>query len=661
MNDSFENGAEYALLKEIVSLMPAGILVIDTDTTVVKMINNAGARILGIPADTLLEQKCPDMLASCFEKHTGECERTLERPDGTEVTVLRSSRVLSYGNKTYRLESFVDISRQKQLERQTKEEMERALKRSEEYAKKADEASRSKSSFLASMSHEIRTPINGVLGFLSLLKDTEVSREQMDYLQNAENSARILLALISDILDFSKIEAGKLDIEKISFNLHDAVEETVITFTPKAEENKIGLFIFISPEVPVLVKGDPHRFKQILMNLCSNAVKFTSRGNIEVRVSAPELKDKKVLIRVDVIDEGIGLSSEKTNAIFSPFSQADPSVAREFGGSGLGLTISKQLVQMLKGSISVESTEGRGSTFSFSINFDRIQEQPSAGKEDVLRDLPVLLLSAKERPRRILEAYCGELGTRIDVYPVTGGPLPDISGGRFLCVLVDSATDSGPDLELLRFLCKNKTPETGLIVLAYPGESAAVRCFEEVPGVVVVSKPLRKQVLRNTLLRINGSGAAACAGEEGAENPLGNAADGEKGKLKKSVTVLIAEDNVINQKLACKILEKHGYSFDVAADGRQALDLYRCNSYDLILMDCLMPEMDGYVSTLKIRQSEKKTGARRTPIIALTANVMKGERQKVLSAGMDDYLSKPVEPQKMIETIEKWLKKGKDR
>lgn len=652
MKNGLKKRTENVLLKAIVSSMPAGILVIETGTNIIRMMNEAAVSIFGMPEEALLDKKCPETLSSCLEKPATACERTVTRPDGTEVSVLRNSRVLSVGENQYRLESFVDITSRKQLERQSKEELERALQSSREYAKKADQASRSKSSFLASMSHEIRTPINGMLGFLSLLGETELSREQSDYLQNAENSTRILLALINDILDFSKIEAGKLDIEKIVFNLHDAVEETLVTFTPKAEEKKNRIHIAIHPEVPRIVKGDPNRFRQVLMNLCSNAVKFTSGGDIEVRVSATEGGNKKTRVRVDVSDDGIGLSPEKMQTIFSPFSQADPSVAREYGGSGLGLTISKQLVKMLRGDIWVESSGGNGSTFSFYIDFAKAEEDPPVPGPGKLGGVSVLLLTVNVKSRQVLEMYCREWGMEADSVPADSDRLPDLSSGKYRFVIVDSTVDRGPDRDVLQTLYENCPGGTDIVVSAYPAYISSLRPLEEELGAVFILKPVRKMLLREEMLRLLSSEAASCAERAETETAVRKEPDG---KPREEVCILIAEDNKINQKLTGKILEKNGYSYDIAANGIEALELFREKKYSLILMDCLMPEMDGYVASLKIRRNEKSRGSRRVPIIALTANVMKGERQKVLAAGMDDYLAKPVNPKQMIEVVEQWL------
>lgn len=411
---------------------------------------------------------------------------------------------------------------------QSRGETNKALERAEKLAVKADEANRAKSMFLASMSHEIRTPLNGIIGFLSLLSETKTTDTQRDYLENATTSASSLMTLLNDILDFSKIEAGKLDLERISFQLHDVVRQTVQIFIPQAKEKNDEIILTIGPEVPLVCMGDPNRFKQILLNLCSNAVKFTDNGKIRVNVSLETDKGKVYRIRVEVADEGIGIEKGKLEKIFESFTQAGSSISREFGGSGLGLSISKELVRMMGGEIGLESEAGKGSNFFFFVEFGK----PAEGQ--------------------------------------------------------------GVDAER-------------------PSSSAGANAVAEHPG----------------------SGKSANNGGP----------------------ILIVEDNKINQKLTSRILERGGYRYEIASNGKEAVRMFSENSYSLILMDCVMPVMDGYMATLQIRGKEKKSRNDRIPIIALTANAMKGERQKALSAGMDDYLPKPVEPNLMIQTVEKWLLK----
>ncbi len=640
-------------VEELIETIPTGIVLLEEDTGIVRRINKTGASIIGEEQESLIGRKCPDCLNFSGNEQTQGEEKQLKRQDGRHLTVLRTSSRISYGDSSLLIVSFLDITLRKQLEKETKEEMEKALQKTEMYAKKAEDANRSKSGFLASMSHEIRTPLNGIIGFLTLLEETELSREQRDFCANAVKSSRILLSLLNDILDFSKIEAGKLDIEKISFNLHEAAEETVITFAVSAEEKGNELIFRIGPDVPVYCKGDPNRFKQILMNLCSNAIKFTRDGDIEISVSVREETEKKIQIQVDVADEGIGIAKDKLKTIFTSFSQAGSSVAREYGGSGLGLTIAKQLTTMLGGELWVESTEGTGSVFSFYINFDRSTEQPNPEETHDLDKKAVLVIGNKEKSISVVKQYLKEWGMEVTAAHGVSETEKELAGGMYSFIFIDTTLGWIPSQTVLQELRSRRGDDCQLIILASPGKIAMLRTLENENDIHIVAKPLRKNDLRDELLRINRDRPQTGPAQTSALIP--SEERDEKSRPHKTEKILIAEDNTINLKLTGKILEKNGYPFDAAKNGKEALDMWKKGPYSCILMDCMMPEMDGYLATLKIRQIEKKNGSGRIPIIALTANAMKGERQKVLSAGMDDYLSKPVKPEEMITIIEKWL------
>ena len=676
----------------VVESAPSGMLMTDSEGKIV-LVNQLVESMFDYAREELIGQDVEMLMPKRFRRHhkvyrTGFSmhpkPRSVRsgvgliglRKDGTEFPMEIGLNPLVTDQGTFVLAAIMDISERREVEDQMALVAKDLERNNQELSIARDEAlaaSKVKSDFLATMSHEIRTPMNGVIGMTGLLLDTSLTDEQHDLAQTVKHSGELLLELINDILDFSKNEAGKLELEIIDFDLRAAVEEVLELLAERASNKGLELVALVYATTPVALKGDPSRIRQVLMNLVGNAIKFTETGEIVVQVTVEKDQDEEVVIRVAVTDTGIGLSEEAQGRLFQSFTQADSSTTRKYGGTGLGLAICKQIVTRMGGDIGVKSSVGNGSEFWFTVALQRQKDHiqlPQARTN--LHGVHACLVEGNDTVRFLIHHYAYNWGMTCTV-AANGAEALELlrtavtSGTPCDLTIVDQQLSDMSGVDFARAIKADPAiADNRLIMLSSLAQRGEARMAKEAGFMAYLTKPVRQEQLYRCLTTAMGNSPQSIIENEGSSSALITRHTLEETEKRSRARILLAEDNIVNQKVASKILDKLGYRVDVVANGQEATEAINRIAYDIILMDCQMPEMDGHQATKEIRRRETENPkpnandqaqetCRRVPIIALTANALKGDRERCIESGMDDFLCKPINIEQLDETLRRWL------
>jgi ammonium transporter len=658
-----------ARMRGIVETAADAIITIN-EQGIIQSYNSSAEKVFGFSPDEAIGQNVSLLMPSPYhEQHDAYLARYLP---GAPSTIFGKSRELVGRRKdgsTFSMELAVsevklgsrraftgiirDISDRKRTEQELREAMERA-----------ETAVTIKSQFLATMSHEIRTPMNGVIGMTGLLLETDLTSQQRQFAETVRSSGETLLTLINDILDFSKIEAGKLEFETIDFDLRTTLEETLELLAGPAGKKHLELVGLVSTTVPTALQGDPGRLRQIFMNLVGNAIKFTSVGEVVVHIQGVEETEETGTLRVEVKDSGIGISPEVQAKLFQPFSQADSSTTRQFGGTGLGLAISKQLVEQMGGTLGVKSIPGQGSTFWFTARFAKQSSNAHTLCPGNIRLVGLKICGVDDHPtnRHLLLQYFQDwhMNGSMAATPTEALSLMRHAaqqGKPFDLAILDMEMPEMDGLELAHTIKNDPTiASVRLVLLTSLGRRGDAKAAQEAGFIGYLTKPIRKGQLQACLETVMGFEPQDSTP---VPRPFITAHHLQELHRQKAAKILVADDHHVNQQLVVMLVERLGHRADVVANGQEAIEALSRIHYDAILMDCHMPEIDGYQATRAIRKSEGQR--RHTPIIAMTANAIQGDREKCLQAGMDDYLSKPLRPGELARVLAHWLRQAVER
>jgi PAS domain S-box-containing protein len=656
-------------LQTVTNQIVDALLVIDEDG-MIRSTNPGTTRIFGYSPDEIVGQNIkviiPEPVRSKDDRHI-QTYMTFGDPkfieSGGELRGLRKDgsefpmRIAVSEGQVNNERIFIGVAQDITESKKAEEQLQRHSLELAEARDHAEAANTTKSAFLASMSHEIRTPMNGVIGFTGLLLESDLSAEQREFAKTIEQSGNSLLNLINDILDFSKIEAGKLELEVVDFDLDGLVDSVMDLMSFQAEEKGLKFLSLIEPNVRVAVKGDPGRMRQVLVNLVGNAIKFTSEGEVVIRVENDPDSSDKPAVRVTVTDTGIGIADDAVGKLFQCFSQVDTSTTRQFGGTGLGLAISRQLVELMGGKIGVDSFVSFGSTFWFSVPLEQSSvggEIPSRGPSKALMGKRVLVVDAHRTTRDVLKQHLTSWGCEVSV--AEGAP-------EALGILKRSVDRSAPIDVAILDMAMAETPNVMtfattvrddqrlgdplLIVSSSIGDHSQARTLLGSGFADCLVRPIKPSVLLESLITVLSSDGADLD-----QRLVRELTDQPDVTSQPGVRILVAEDNAVNQKVALRLLEKLGYRADCVANGQEAVEAVRTIPYDLVFMDVMMPEMDGFEATSHIRKLEGKASP---VIVAMTANAMPGDRDKCLNAGMDDYVPKPVQKKDFAGVIQTYF------